>query len=97
MVTVADMLCLRPSAGNGILQQVRKQTLPPNRLAELRRGAGFKLYDIASKLRVDPSTVYRWERGDTTMPDSHKLTLARLYGVSPAYLMGWDSPEDVAA
>ena len=59
------------------------------RLAELREEAGFKPYDISAKLRVHPQTVSRWESGGT-IPDSRKFDLANLFGVSIAYLMGWD-------
>jgi transcriptional regulator with XRE-family HTH domain len=60
-----------------------------NRLTQLRKAAGLERYDIAAKLRVDQSTVYRWERGGT-IPDDRKKQLADLLGVSIAHLMGWD-------
>ena len=69
--------------------------LPPNRLRELRESAELKLYDISARLRVDPSTVHRWEAGKSPVPDEAKLSLAELYGVTVAYLMGW--PEQAAA
>lgn len=68
--------------------------LPANRLKELRQGRELKTYDIASELRVDPGTVWRWENGATQVPDWAKLRLAALFGVTPSYLMGW---EEVAA
>jgi transcriptional regulator with XRE-family HTH domain len=67
--------------------------LPANRLRELREARDLKLYDLAARFRVDPSTVYRWET--VRVPDEAKLQLAEFYGVTVAYLMGW--PEKVAA
>lgn len=67
-----------------------KRELPENRLRELREAHALKLYDISARLRVDPSTVWRWEAGGP-VPDAAKLELADLYDVTPAYLMGWDS------
>lgn len=64
---------------------------PQNRLKELRDQQDLKLYDISALVRVDPATVHRWETGDTrTVPDDAKFAMAKLYGVSVEYLMGWD-------
>jgi transcriptional regulator with XRE-family HTH domain len=67
--------------------------LPANRLRELREARGLKPYDIAARLRVDPSTVWRWETRGGSVPDQAKLDLAAFYGVSVAHLMGWDETE----
>lgn len=78
-----------------------QRQLPANRLRELREARGWKPYNVAHLLgemtgeTVDPSTVYRWERGGT-INDADKFALAELYGVTPTYLMGWDD-EPVAA
>ena len=61
----------------------------PNRLRQLREGRDLKLYDLASALRVDTSTIYRWEQGNA-IPDRRKLQLADFFGVPVAYLMGWE-------
>jgi transcriptional regulator with XRE-family HTH domain len=66
-----------------------QRELPENRLRELREAKDLKLYDIAAFVRADPSTVWRWENNGS-VPDSVKLALAEFYGVTPAYLMGWD-------
>lgn len=63
-----------------------------NRLRELREAAGLKPYDVAAKLRVNQSTVSRWERGGT-IPDDHKQALADLFDVTRSYLMRWDEDE----
>lgn len=74
-----------------------QRTLPPNRLRELREAAGLKPYDIAAQLRVDQSTVYRWENGLSPIPDGAKLDLAERYGVTASYLMGWPEKAEEAA
>ena len=65
-----------------------------NRLRELRESRDLKPHDLAVKLRVDPSTVYRWERTGI-VPDEVKFELADFYGVTVTYLMGW--PEKAVA
>lgn len=70
----------------------------PNRLAELRKARGLKLVEVAAAVNKDQSVVHRYERGSVQIPDDVKGTLASFYGVSRAYLMGWDSnPESEAA
>lgn len=61
----------------------------PNRLKELRERRGLKHYDIAARMRVDQSTVYRWESGRGAIPDDRKLALAEVLEVSVGDLMGW--------
>lgn len=68
-----------------------QRQLPRNRLAEVREARDLKRYDIASHLRVDPSTIYRWEIHETPVPDWAKESLAEFYDLSIAYLMGWES------
>jgi transcriptional regulator with XRE-family HTH domain len=70
---------------------------PSNRLAEIRKARGLERYDISARFRVDPTTVYRWERGESTIPDEKKPELAEFLGVSVAYLMGWDDAEQTGA
>jgi transcriptional regulator with XRE-family HTH domain len=71
----------------------------PNRLRELREAHGLKLYDISVNVRVDPATISRWETGKSQIPDDAKAQLAEMFGVTRAYLMGWDedAPEASAA
>lgn len=73
-------------------------TAPQHRLQELREGRGMRLSEVAGAIRVDQSTVYRWEHG-SEIPDARKADLALLFGVTRAYLMGWedDQPAKVAA
>jgi ribosome-binding protein aMBF1 (putative translation factor) len=64
----------------------------PNRLRELREGRGLKPYDLAAQLRVDQTTVSRWERGGP-IPDHRKIQLADFFGCSIAEVMGWERPK----
>jgi len=68
---------------------------PQNRIRELREARNLARYDVAAALRVDQSTVARWERGGA-IPDHRKHALAQLLDAEIAYLMGWDD-EPMAA
>ena len=71
--------------------------LPPNRLRELYEGQKMRRSEIAALCKVGERTVHRWEKGDVSIPDEHKLTLAQFFGVEPSHLMGWDRSEAKAA
>jgi transcriptional regulator with XRE-family HTH domain len=67
--------------------------LPTNRLSQLRTASGLSRTDVAARLGLKTErTVYRWETGESGIPDATKLELARMFGVSVAWLMNW--PED---
>lgn len=66
---------------------------PSNRIEELRIAKGLIRSEIAGQLKVDQSTLYRWEKG-AAIPDRHKLALAQLFGVTVSHLMGWDDSQD---
>jgi len=73
--------------------------LPPNRIAYFRNAAGLSLRQLS--LRLDQtgegpteSTISRWERGAGGVPDTWKLALAELFGVSVTYLMGWEGQDN---
>lgn len=77
------------------VQRERTQK-PANRLAALREAKGLMRSEIAGALRVDQSTVWRWEQGGA-IPDARKVELANLLGVSVSDLMGWpDAPVDTS-
>lgn len=62
--------------------------MPQNRLARLRRGLGWNQAQLADFMGVSSRTIYRWERGDTGIPDQHKARLCDLFGVSLDHLLG---------
>lgn len=55
-------------------------------LAERRKAAGLSQEALAAALRVEPSTVGRWERGVTSPQPWSRPKLARLLAVSPGEL-----------
>ena len=66
-----------------------------NRLGELIAKSNRRLVHVAAHCDVDQSTVYRWKTGETAIPDTQKIVLAKYFEVSVSYLMGWD--EEAAA
>lgn len=76
------------AAGNASLRSVQRQA-SGNRLAELLEEKGLKAYDISARFRVDPSTVWRWAAGKSTIPDLIKPELAEMLDVTVSDLMGW--------
>ena len=72
-----------------------------DRIKHLRTQYNMTLEDVASYINVKRSTVYRYEIGEVTNIPSDKIeAIARMFSVSPAYLMGWtddDSPSHIFA
>lgn len=63
----------------------------PNRVARCRKHSHLSRAGVADRLGVTERTVYRWERGETQIPDDAKLALADMFGgVTVSHLMGWD-------
>src|SRR5690606_14933860 len=52
------------------------------RLAERRKAVGLSQERLAEAVGVDPSTVARWERGETDPQPVHRPRLADVLGVS---------------
>lgn len=78
-------------------KQAAQRELPKNRLAELRSARGEYLWQLTHIAQRDTATINRWERNEGNIPDDAKLALAKHYGVSVPYLMGWDESEESAA
>jgi transcriptional regulator with XRE-family HTH domain len=68
-----------------------------NRLRELRRKRGLVLIEVAAHIDRDQSVISRYEAGTVQIPDDVKLRLAAFYGVTVAYLMGWENDGEAAA
>ena len=60
-----------------------------NRLRQLREERALSRADVAAALRVDSSTIARWEIHGS-IPTSRVPALAAYLGVSKAQLMAWD-------
>ena len=60
-------------------------------IKEIRKQKHITAEDIALKLHVHPSTVYRWEKGEIEkIPYQILVPLAELLNVSPLDLLGID-------
>lgn len=51
-------------------------------LVERRKATGYSQEKLAERLQVEPSTIGRWERGETTPQPWHRPRLAKVLGVS---------------
>ncbi len=64
------------------------------RIKALREQIGMTQDELAEKLNTTKQTIYKYEMGIITNIPSDKIEeLAKLFGVSPSYLMGWDEQE----
>lgn len=62
------------------------------RIKEVREKTGMSQVDFADKINVSKQTLYKYENNLITNIPSDKIeAVARVGGVSPAYLMGWES------
>lgn len=61
------------------------------RIKEVREKTGMSQVDFADKINVSKQTLYKYENNLITNIPSDKIeAAAKVGGVSPAYLMGWD-------
>jgi DNA-binding transcriptional regulator YiaG len=78
---------------------MHKASVPANNLRTLREAKKLTRVDIAYMLRIDPSTVYRWER--YVIPQEYLQTLAAMLETDVPYLAGWTqdpaTPSETAA
>ena len=51
-------------------------------IKELRKAAGLTQLELANRLHVTPSTVYKWERGANEPSATNLRDLARALGVA---------------
>lgn len=69
------------------------------RIKERRLALGMTLLDVANALGVKEATVQRYESGEIKNPKHDTvLALAKIFGCTPSYLMGWEEdslPESV--
>jgi transcriptional regulator with XRE-family HTH domain len=70
---------------------------PSNRLTILRQANKWSQRELAQRLAPKPNgqhlherTICRWEAGESQIPDERKAELADVFGVSVAWLMGWE-------
>lgn len=60
-----------------------------------RKELGLTLKDIADRMNVTEATVQRWESGNIKNLRHGRITkLAEILDTTPAYLMGWELPDN---
>lgn len=60
-------------------------------IKDLRKKAGLSQEELAKKLNTTKQTIYKYESGIVTNIPSDKIEMmSRIFGVSPAVIMGWD-------
>lgn len=61
-------------------------------IKKLRIDKGMTLEELGDKVGVGKSTVRKWENGMIANMKRDKIAnVAKVFGVSPSYLMGWDN------
>lgn len=65
-----------------------------DKLKSLRKQHRMTLEDVAGYIHVGRATILKYENGIITNIPSDKIEqLARLFNVSPSFLMGWSSED----
>ncbi len=73
------------------------------KIKALRTEKGLTQPELAKKINTTKQAIFKYENGIVTNIPSDKIEkLAELFGVSPAYLMGWEEkksalPDDDSA
>ena len=64
-----------------------------DKLKDLRLKNKLTQEEVGKKINVSKQTLYKYESGIITNIPSDKIeVLAEIYNTTPAYLMGWDEP-----
>lgn len=63
-----------------------------NRLKAAREAANIPRYKAAFHVDVTDKTLGTWESGQRSPSLEQSTVLARLYGVDPNWLAGWEAP-----
>ena len=64
------------------------------RIKELRTKHGYTMEVLAQKIGVSKSTIAKWENGYVeNMRQDKIMELAKVFNVSPLYIMGYDVNE----
>lgn len=62
-----------------------------NRLKQLRKSKGMTQSELVKEIKVSEKTISRWEKEETLMKANKTQLLAKHFGVSVGYLLGYDS------
>lgn len=67
-----------------------------DRIKQLRLADGLTLKDVAARLGLTEATAQRYESGAIkSIPYEILVGYSNLFSCSPAYLMGWESQNDI--
>lgn len=61
-----------------------------NRIKELREAKGLSQDKLSQELNINLRTIQRWENGETAIRRNNAEKIADYFGVSDAYLLGYD-------
>lgn len=61
-----------------------------NRIKELREAKGLSQDKLSQELNINLRTIQRWENGETAIRRNNAEKIADFFGVSDAYLLGYD-------
>lgn len=65
------------------------------RIKTLREQFNMTQDELADRLGTTKQTIYKYETGVVTNIPSDKIEeMARIFGVTPSYLMGWDEDDE---
>lgn len=62
-----------------------------NRFKQLRKSKGMTQSELVKEIKVSEKTISRWEKEETLMKANKAQLLAKHFGVSVGYLLGYDS------
>lgn len=66
-----------------------------DRIRQARENCGLTQEELAKKLNTTKQTIHKYETGLISNIPSDKIELlARIFGISPSYLMGWDKEKN---
>jgi transcriptional regulator with XRE-family HTH domain len=71
-------------------EEVMKIMIWNERIKELREINQLTLKEVAGKLKVSEATAQRYENNIKTIPYEIIEKYAKIFDVSPSYIMGWD-------
>lgn len=66
-----------------------------DRIKYLRELNKLTLKEVASKLNVTEATAQRYESTIKNIPYEIIIKYAQIFGVSPSYIMGWESSKTI--
>lgn len=67
------------------------------RIKMLRESEGLSMEQLAERVGVSKVSVHKWEAGKVdNMKRTHIAKVAEVFGVSPAYLLGFEGKQTVA-